>query len=85
MTAKRLLTPYPMTKKSSKCELIPIRPIISQLQAVECAIREALDNTLAQHLRGSVSFVNFPDGPPERALDLGCGVSLDLDLFTTRL
>jgi hypothetical protein len=47
-------------------------------------IREALDNTLAQHLRGSVSFVNFPDGPPERTLDLGCGVSLDLDLFTSR-
>ncbi|GLB35880.1 putative O-methyltransferase [Lyophyllum shimeji] len=34
---------------------------------------EALDNKLAQHLRGSVSFVNFSDGPPERVLDLGCG------------
>lgn len=34
---------------------------------------EALDNTLAQHLRGSISFVNFPDGPPQRTLDLGCG------------
>ncbi|KAF8078906.1 hypothetical protein FPV67DRAFT_1466813 [Lyophyllum atratum] len=34
---------------------------------------EALDNKLAQHLRGSVSFVNFSDGPPERTLDLGCG------------
>ncbi|KAF5385090.1 hypothetical protein D9615_001276 [Tricholomella constricta] len=34
---------------------------------------ESLDNKLAQHLRGSVSFVNFTDGPPERTLDLGCG------------
>jgi len=34
---------------------------------------EALDNRLAQHLRGSVSFVNFKDGPPERTFDLGCG------------
>lgn len=29
---------------------------------------------LAQHLRGSVSFVNFKNGTPERTLDLGCGV-----------
>ncbi|KAF8899036.1 hypothetical protein BD779DRAFT_1486712 [Infundibulicybe gibba] len=34
---------------------------------------EALDNKLTQHLRGSVSLVNFPDGPPSRTLDLGCG------------
>ncbi|KAG6837675.1 hypothetical protein H0H93_004951 [Arthromyces matolae] len=34
---------------------------------------ESLDNRLAQHLRGSVSFVNFSEGPPDRTLDLGCG------------
>ncbi|KAG5728954.1 Menaquinone biosynthesis methyltransferase ubiE [Termitomyces sp. T112] len=34
---------------------------------------ESLDNRLAQHLRGSVSFVNFTEGPPQRTLDLGCG------------
>ncbi|RDB29007.1 Demethylmenaquinone methyltransferase [Hypsizygus marmoreus] len=34
---------------------------------------ESLDNRLAQHLRGSMSFVNFKDGTPERTLDLGCG------------
>ncbi|TFK77381.1 S-adenosyl-L-methionine-dependent methyltransferase [Pluteus cervinus] len=34
---------------------------------------ESLDNRLVRHLRGSVSFVNFRDGPPQRVLDLGCG------------
>ncbi|KAF8973505.1 S-adenosyl-L-methionine-dependent methyltransferase [Flammula alnicola] len=33
---------------------------------------EALDNRLAQYLRGSVSFANFKE-LPTRALDLGCG------------
>ncbi|TFK36969.1 hypothetical protein BDQ12DRAFT_686169 [Crucibulum laeve] len=33
---------------------------------------ESLDNRLAYHLRGSVSYVNFEE-PPERTLDLGCG------------
>ncbi|KIK07207.1 hypothetical protein K443DRAFT_87444 [Laccaria amethystina LaAM-08-1] len=33
---------------------------------------ESLDNRLAYHLRGSVSFVNFTE-LPRRALDLGCG------------
>lgn len=32
-----------------------------------------MDNRLAQHLRGSASFVNFDD-TPKRTLDLGCGV-----------
>ncbi|KAG6901217.1 hypothetical protein C0995_015205 [Termitomyces sp. Mi166 len=35
---------------------------------------ESLDNKLAQYLRGSVSFVNFNEGLPQRTLDLGCGV-----------
>jgi len=40
---------------------------------------EALDNQLVKHLRqGSVSFVNFDTTPPERCLDLGCGVRLTL-------
>ncbi|KAG6814125.1 hypothetical protein H0H92_002120 [Tricholoma furcatifolium] len=34
---------------------------------------DSLDMKLAQYLRGSISFVNFPEGPPERTLDLGCG------------
>jgi hypothetical protein len=36
--------------------------------------RESMDNRLVKHLRGSMSFVNFKDGPPEHSLDLGCGV-----------
>ena len=27
------------------------------------------------HVKKSVSVVEFPDGPPNRSLDLGCGVS----------
>lgn len=40
-------------------------------------LSEALDNQLVKHLRqGSVSYANFPDSPPVRCLDLGCGVRL---------
>ncbi|KAF9502371.1 S-adenosyl-L-methionine-dependent methyltransferase [Pleurotus eryngii] len=34
---------------------------------------EALDNRLMKHLKGSTSFINFSEGPPQRSLDLGCG------------
>jgi hypothetical protein len=53
-----------------------------KIKPIECVTREALDNRLAQHLRGSVSFVNFKDGLPERTLDLGCGVSPELGRST---
>ncbi|KII93159.1 hypothetical protein PLICRDRAFT_99692 [Plicaturopsis crispa FD-325 SS-3] len=32
-----------------------------------------LDRAVFQYLKGSVSFVDFKDGVPERSLDLGCG------------
>ncbi|KAF9486316.1 hypothetical protein BDN70DRAFT_902479 [Pholiota conissans] len=38
---------------------------------------EAIDNRMAQFLRGSISFVSF-DEFPTRVLDLGCGVGFDL-------
>lgn len=36
--------------------------------------RQNLDRAVFQYLKGSVSFVDFKDGVPERSLDLGCGV-----------
>ena len=35
---------------------------------------EALDDRLTQHVRNSISFVDFEESP-SRVLDLGCGVS----------
>ncbi|KAF9454137.1 hypothetical protein P691DRAFT_810855 [Macrolepiota fuliginosa MF-IS2] len=35
---------------------------------------ESLENKFVQHLKGSISFVNFKQHPPQRVLDLGCGL-----------
>ena len=42
-----------------------------------------MDHSFVMHVKKSVSVVKFPDGPPKRSLDLGCGVSHQLASFSS--
>lgn len=65
----------------------PVLELWVQLQCSHCfqisisLHRESLDTKFCQFLRNSVSFVDFEE-PPDRVMDLGCGVSRGI-LFCT--
>ncbi|KAL0951559.1 hypothetical protein HGRIS_008241 [Hohenbuehelia grisea] len=68
-TQSRLEYKFGQRLHSAEAEKAPY-PLSYNRQVLEL---ESLDNRLVKHLRGTSSFVNFPDGPPTRSLDLGCG------------
>lgn len=66
--------PYPLSYDRHVLEMYVVPLVVLEEANWSFKNRESLDNRLCQHLRGSASFVNFKGDPPERILDLGCGV-----------
>lgn len=67
--------PYPLSYDRSILELYVLPPKSPLLDVLLTNHRrESLENKFIQHVKGSVSFINFKEHPPRRVLDLGCGV-----------
>jgi hypothetical protein len=67
--------PYPVSYNRSVLELcVRLLTARSWVCTEDDVCRESMAQQLLMQVIPTVSFVQFPDGPPTKSLDLGCGV-----------